>query len=202
MKNYKSLYLLIFSLLLSISGVSTADNSPKSQLEGSVNKILNILKQKDLDTTTRREKIREAINERFYFRAMSQQTLSRNWKKASPEQQKKFISLFSKQLEQAYIGRLEAYTDEKIDFLRVKMKNAKRAVVYTKIITKTADIPINYKLALKNGQWLIYDVVIEEVSLISNYRSSYKDIIKKSGIDSLLSQMEKKLAENKTANAG
>jgi len=201
-KNYKSLYLLIFSLLLSISGVSTADNSPKSQLEGSVNKILNILKQKDLDTTTRREKIREAINERFYFRAMSQQTLSRNWKKASPEQQKKFISLFSKQLEQAYIGRLEAYTDEKIDFLRVKMKNAKRAVVYTKIITKTADIPINYKLALKNGQWLIYDVVIEEVSLISNYRSSYKDIIKKSGIDSLLSQMEKKLAENKTANAG
>ena len=202
MKNYKSLYLLIFSLLLSISGVSTADNSPKSQLESSVNKILDILKQKDLDTASRRGKIREAINERFYFRAMSQQTLSRNWKKASPEQQNKFVSLFSKQLEQAYIGRLEAYTNEKIEFLRVKMKNAKRAVVYTKIITKTADIPINYKLALKNGQWLIYDVVIEEVSLISNYRSSYKDIIKKSGIDSLLSQMEKKLAENKTANAG
>lgn len=201
MKNYKSLYLLIFSLLLSVSGISVADNSAQAQLQGSVNKILDILKQKDLDTETRRAKIREAINERFYFRAMSQRTLSRNWKKASPEQQNKFVLLFSKQLEQAYIGRLEAYTNEKIEFLRVKMNNAKRAVVYTKIITKTADIPINYKLALKNGQWLIYDVIIEEVSLISNYRSSYKDIIKKSGIDSLLSQMEKKLAENKTAHA-
>jgi len=200
-KNYKSLYLLIFSLLLSVSGISVADNSAQAQLQGSVNKILDILKQKDLDTETRRAKIREAINERFYFRAMSQRTLSRNWKKASPEQQNKFVLLFSKQLEQAYIGRLEAYTNEKIEFLRVKMNNAKRAVVYTKIITKTADIPINYKLALKNGQWLIYDVIIEEVSLISNYRSSYKDIIKKSGIDSLLSQMEKKLAENKTAHA-
>ncbi len=202
MKKISTFYLLFFSLLMSIPTITVADNSPKDQLQASVNKILNILKQKDLDTETRRKKIREAINERFYFRAMSQRTLSRNWKKATPEQQKKFVSLFSQQLEQAYIGRLEAYTDEKIEFLRVKKKNAKRAVVYTKIITKTADIPINYKLALKNGQWLIYDVVIEEVSLISNYRSSYKNIIKKGGIDSLLSQMEKKLAKNSNADAG
>jgi len=114
----------------------------------------------------------------------------------SQQQQEKFISLFSQLLEKTYLGRIEAYTDEKVEYMREKNKNAKRAVVYTQIITQTTEIPINYKLAKKGNDWLVYDVVIEEVSLISNFRSSYGEIIKREGMDSLLSQMEKKVQES------
>lgn len=191
--------LIIAIVAIALSSQTMADNSsPTSQLRLSVDSILSLLKDKSLDASARKNKIRSIINDRFYFRAMSQRTLARNWKKASAEQQKEFVSLFSDLLEKTYLGRIEAYTDERVEYLREKSRNPKRAIVFTQIVTKSADIPINYKLAKKGDQWLIYDVIIEEVSLISNYRSSYAEIIKKEGMDQLLNKMKDKL---KTANA-
>jgi len=186
---------IIAVVLLAVSVQIAADgSSPTSQLKSSVDGLLALLKDKTLDNKTRKEKLRAILNSRFYFRAMSQRTLARNWKKASAEQQKEFVALFSDLLEKTYLGRIEAYTDERVEYIREKNKNAKRAVVYTQVVTKSTDIPINYKLAKKGDQWLIYDVVIEEVSLISNYRSSYAEIIKKEGIDKLLDRMKQKLS--------
>lgn len=196
---------LIFAIVfVFFSQTVLAADSPTEQLKSTIDGIIATLKDKSLDSGTRRSRIRELINDRFYFRAMSQRALSRNWKKATPQQQKKFVELFSKLLENTYVGRLEAYTNEKVVYLRERNKNAKRAVVYTYIATGSADIPINYKLARKNDKWLIYDVVIEEVSLISNFRSSYAEIIKREGMDGLLSKMEKKITEApvKATNAG
>ncbi|HEC28335.1 MAG TPA: ABC transporter substrate-binding protein [Gammaproteobacteria bacterium] len=195
---------LIFGIVfVFFSQTILAADSPMDQLKSTIDSVITTLKDKSLDSEARRSKIRVLINDRFYFRAMSQRTLSRYWKKATPQQQKQFVSLFSKLLENTYVGRLEAYTNEKVVYLRERNKNAKRAVVYTQIETGSTEIPINYKLARKNDKWLIYDVVIEEVSLISNFRSSYAEIIKKEGMDGLLSKMEKKLAEVpvKTTNA-
>lgn len=192
--------LIITIVFLALSSQATADNSsPTAQLRFSVDNILLLLKDKSLSAEARKDKIRAIINDRFYFRAMSQRTLARNWKKASAGQQKEFVSLFSDLLEKTYLGRIEAYTDERVEYLREKSKNPKRAIVFTQIVTKSADIPINYKLAKKGNQWLIYDVIIEEVSLISNYRSSYNEIIKKDGMDKLLDKMKEKL---NTADAG
>jgi len=198
--NYYQILLIIFMLAFAIQAkaVSVVSASPTAQLRTTVDAILDILRDKTLGVETRRDKIRTLVNQRFYFRAMSQRTLGRNWKKASTEQQNKFVTLFSDLLGKTYLGRIEAYTDERVEYLREKNKNPKRAVVYTQIVTKSADIPINYKLAKKGDQWLIYDVIIEEVSLISNYRSSYAEIIKKDGIDSLLEKIKEKL---KTADA-
>lgn len=196
---------LIFAVVfVFFSQTVLAADSPTEQLKSTIDSIIATLKDKSLDSGARRSKIRDLINDRFYFRAMSQRALSRNWKKATPQQQKKFVELFSKLLENTYVGRLEAYTNEKVVYLRERNKNAKRAVVYTYIATGSADIPINYKLARKNDKWLIYDVVIEEVSLISNFRSSYAEIIKRDGMDGLLSKMEKKVTEApvKATNAG
>ena len=192
LRNYIRLFITILTLTLA-SHVAADETSPISQIKLTVDNVLSLLKDKSLEANDRREQIRSLLNDRFYFRAMSQRTLARNWKKASAEQQKTFVSLFSDLLENTYIGRIEAYTDERIEYLREKNKNSKRSVVYTQIVTKSADIPINYKLAKKGDQWLIYDVVIEEVSLISNYRSSYAKIIRKDGMDSLLNKMKEKL---------
>ncbi len=192
--NILKLNSIMLALFLAfLAPASQAQASATEQVKSTVESVLNVLRDKSLDTDLRRDKIRELIKGRFYFRAMSQSALSRYWRKANPQQQDRFVELFSRLLEATYLGRIEAYTDERVEYLREKQKNPKRVVVYTQIVTNSGDIPINYKLAKKDEQWMVYDVVIEEVSLISNYRSSYAEIIKKEGMEGLLSKMQQKL---------
>lgn len=189
-----SSYLLLYGLAAS----ATTTPTPTDQVRETVDSILSTIKLESLDRQTRKDRIRDLLNERFYFRAMSQRTLATNWRKASSKEKDRFVKLFSKLLENTYIGRIEAYTDERIEYVNEKIKG-KKAIVETQIITKNTNIPISYKTILKDNQWLIYDVVVEEVSLISNYRSSYKAIVKKEGINGLLSRMEKKIKDQEAA---
>jgi phospholipid transport system substrate-binding protein len=190
--------LLVVGITMATATIVSAEASPTEAIRTSVESILDVLRDKELDRDTRRKKIRDAINTRFDFRAMSQRTLATNWKKASDDERKKFVGLFSQLIESTYIGRVEAYTDEKVDFPGEKVKG-KKAVVETLILTDTADIPINYKVYLKDGEWLVYDVVIEGISLISNYRSSYQEIVKNEGFDGLLAKMQDKIKQLESA---
>jgi phospholipid transport system substrate-binding protein len=193
--------MLAFAMTLAAVNIASADISPTDSIRGSVDGILTILQNKELDQTTRRKEMRKVINERFDFHAMSQSTLATNWKKASKEQQEEFVTLFSQLIENTYIGRVEAYTDEKVDYPGEKVKGNK-AVVATLILTASADIPIDYKVyQKKNGEWWVYDVIIEGISLISNYRSSYQDIVSKEGLDGLLAKMRDKIKELETRPA-
>lgn len=173
-------------------------SSPQAQIKETVDQILATLSDKAADSATRRTKITSLIRERFDFRTMSQMTLATNWKSATDAQRARFIELFSQLLEETYVGRIEAYTDEKINFVAEKLKGDK-AMVDTRIVTKTVEIPIDYKLVLQDGKWLIYDVVIEEVSLVRSYRSNYADVVQKEGIDGLLMKMHEKLTEIRSA---
>lgn len=198
----KRLFLMLaFAMTLAAVNIASADISPTDSIRGSVDGILTILQNKELDQTTRRKEMRKVINGRFDFHAMSQSTLATNWKKASKEQQEEFVTLFSQLIENTYIGRVEAYTDEKVDYPGEKVKGNK-AVVATLILTASADIPIDYKVyQKKNGEWWVYDVIIEGISLISNYRSSYQDIVSKEGLDGLLAKMRDKIKELETRPA-
>jgi phospholipid transport system substrate-binding protein len=192
---FKQLFLtLTAGMLLAMTSLATAGASPTESVRVSVDSILALLQDKEMDKTTRREKIGEVISERFDFRAMSQRTLATNWKSTSKEQRQEFVQLFSKLIENTYIGRVEAYTDEKVDYPGEKVKG-KKAVVETLILTASADIPVNYKVYQKNDKWWVYDVVIEGISLISNYRSSYQEIVKKEGFDGLIAKMKAKIKE-------
>ena len=192
----KRLFLILAAgITLATATIASADMSPTDSIRGSVDNILTLLQNKELDHATRREEMRKVINGRFDFRAMSQRTLATNWKKASKEQQQEFVQLFSQLIVNTYIGRVEAYTDEKVDYPGEKVKG-KKAVVETLILTASADIPINYKVyQKKNGEWWVYDVIIEGISLISNYRSSYQEIVKKEGFDGLIAKMKNKIKE-------
>ena len=185
---------LMTGLTLAFTVMSHAGNTPTDDVRTSVEAILEILKDEQLDKEGKRAQISTVINKRFDFRAMSQRTLATNWKKTSDEEKQQFVALFSQLIENSYVGKVEAYTDEKVDFTGEKVKGRK-AVVETLIITSSADIPINYKVYQKGGQWLVYDVIIEGVSLISNYRSSYQEIMKKEGFDGLLAKMQAKIDE-------
>ena len=184
----------LFGVMLVPAIPATADTTPTEAVRTSVNAILDILKDEQLDRQSKRDRMRSIIHDRFDFRAMSQRTLATNWKKASKEEQQQFISLFGELIQNSYIGKVELYTNETVEFPNEKLKG-KKAVVDTLIITSSTEIPVNYKLYLKQEQWRVYDVIIEGVSLISNYRSSYQEIVKKEGFSGLLARMEAKIKE-------
>ena len=190
----KLLITLTAVFTLAFAGIASADTTPQAAVQGSVDTILSILRDDSLDHAGKREKMRGTINERFDFRAMSQRTLATNWKKLSDEEKQKFTDLFSRLIENSYVGKLEAYTDEKVEYPGEKVKG-KKATVNTLIITSSTEIPVNYKLYRKGSDWLVYDVIIEGVSLISNYRSTYQEIYKKDGFDGLMARMQDKINE-------
>lgn len=185
--------------LLAVTAFATAPAAPTptEQVRVTVDGVIEVLKDKGLDPQLRRSKITEAIRARFDFEAMSRGTLAQNWKKAAPEERTRFVGLFSKLLENTYMGRIEAYTDEQVRYETEQVKG-KRAVVGT-VIVANVDIPVDYKLRRKGGEWLVYDVVIEGVSLVRNYRSSYGEIVHRDGMAGLLSKMEAKLGEMSAA---
>ena len=183
-------WLLLIGLLVSFhAGAAT---QPGEQLRGTIDAVMAVLKEKSMPMEEKRQRVTELVRERFDFAKMSQQVLAVNWRKATPEQRKRFADLFSRLLESTYIGRIEEYTDEKVVYGGTKFRKDK-ALVSTKVITSSVEIPIAYKMVRRGEDWKIYDVVVEEVSLVRSYRNSYRDIVKKEGIDGLLAQLEEKL---------
>ena len=194
LKRYFMILTIGFSLAFAPVVVS-AEGSAIDAVRTSVDGILDILKKGDtMDKAARRSAMEAIIDERFDFRAMSQRTLATNWKKASDAEKQEFTDLFKQLIQSSYVGKLEAYTNETVEYVAEKAKGRK-ALVETMIKTASADIPLNYKMYSKDGNWLVYDVIIEGVSLISNYRSSYQTIVKNEGFDGLMAKMKAKIEE-------
>ena len=190
--------LLILFVLAVGADVANAATAPAEQAKITVDAIIGALKDGNLDEQARREKIEGLVAERFDFRNMSQRVLAKNWKKASDGEKERFVGLFSRLLMNTYLGRIEAYTDERVEFVGEKIRKEKYALVDTRIVTGDKEIPVDYKMKLDGDQWRIYDVVIEEVSLVSSYRSTYVEIVQKDGIEGLLAQMQAKLDQQAT----
>lgn len=196
----KIMYALLIPLLwvnLSVASAAT----PTDKIRATVDGILNTLKQADISREQRREKIRGMIYERFHFGAMSQRAMATNWKKVTDEERRRFVELFSRLLEQTYMGKIEAYTDERVEYLKEKVKK-KTAEVDTHIVTSNVNIPITYKVLRSGDDWLVYDVVVEQVSLISNYRSTYAEIFSREGMSGLLAKMQETVARQVSAADG
>jgi phospholipid transport system substrate-binding protein len=127
---------------------------------------------------------------------LSKRSLSRNWKKLTPAQQEEFVRLFHQILENTYADRILAYKNEKISFDRESLITSKQAEVFTRFFTASAEIPINYRLLLVNGNWKVYDIVIENVSLVQNYRTQFNDILSKNPPEKLLETLRKKVKQS------
>ena len=127
----------------------------------------------------------------FDFRKMSSWVLGKNWRKANKEQKQKFTDQFSRLLVRTYSKALHDNSDKKIEFLPIRGKAKKdEVVIRTEIPQKGGfPIPIDYKMHLKKGEWKVYDVVIDSLSLVANYRTSFNQEIKKSGIDNLIAKL-------------
>jgi len=173
--------------------------SAKETVETSVNKVLKTLgdpafkaKPKDVKVT----EIGNIIGEVFDFTELSKRTLGREWKKMNAEQQKEFAELFSQLLQGVYADTLLSYTDQKIVFGKeIELKKGRAEVQSNMVLSDGTKVPIFYRLTDKNGQWKTYDLIIEGVSLVKNYRSQFREIIAKESPDKLLQILRDKVGK-------
>jgi len=192
----KRVLIFLVPLILLLPLPALAAPSAIDQVRATVNQVLDVLRNKGLDETARREQLRTLVRARFDFALMSQWTLGPYWRQASRDQQQRFIELYSDLLEASYLGKVESYTDEKVHFIGERIED-RRAEVETEIVTGQANIPLNYRLNLEGTEWKVYDVVIEGVSLVRTYRGSFGEIARKDGIEGLLKQVAQKVEEQR-----
>jgi phospholipid transport system substrate-binding protein len=173
--------------------------APLNTTQVNVNKVLDVLRDPKLKSEsakeTKKQKLRSIYKGMFNENEFSKRTLARNWNKLNTAQQEEFIKLFEQVLEKAYIDKIFSYTNEKIDFYKESINSETQAEVQTKVITSSKEIPIFYRLILKDGAWKVYDVVVENVSLVLNYRTQFNDILAKNTPEQLLEILRKKVKE-------
>lgn len=183
-------------IVLVLVPIAARAGAPLETVKGNVNKVLDVLRDSSIKGGSgekiRKDKIRLISDKMFDYTELSRRTLGLNWNKFNTEQQKEFIELYKFILEGAYIDRIMSYTDEKIIFNKEIPLSEKTVEVQTTILTKKADIPIFYRVILKGGEWRVYDVIIEGVSLVSNYRSQFSQILANKSPEGLLDTLRKK----------
>jgi phospholipid transport system substrate-binding protein len=173
--------------------------APLDTVKEHVNKVLEVLRNPDLKgepgRKVKKEKIRSISEEMFDFTELSKRSLGQNWSRFTPDQQEKFIKLFKSLLETVYADKITSYTDERIIFKEEITLSEKTVEVPTMIITKTSEIPISYRLIEEKGRWKVYDVVIEGVSLVNNYRAQFREILANKTPEALLDILRKKVGD-------
>jgi len=171
---------------------------PTDQTRATIDQVLEILNNPELKSKSakeeRRSRLRQVIYPRFDFAEMARRSLGLTWRRINPEEQQEFLKLFTQLLEESYVSNIESYSGEKILYGR-EIEDQKFAEVDTKIITNRGEeFAINYKLHELNGDWKVYDLVIENVSVVNNYRSQFSRLLAKSSFAELLDQIREKLA--------
>jgi len=184
-------------------GIASTDNDPLVHLQKSIDQILEILQSEELKVPEkkkeRKESILKIVNKMFDFYAMARSSLGQNWNDLSAEEQDRFVDLFASLVEQRYIGKIDAYDNQKVIYKDERVRDD-RARVYTALIDKDLEIPIDYSLKRSQGKWLIHDLKIENVSLISNYRRDFNSIIRKEQFSGLVKKITEQLEKPEMQN--
>jgi phospholipid transport system substrate-binding protein len=188
------------AVVLTLLGAGEAvAGAPTDQLRRSVDLVLKILSDPQFKTegktAERRRLIRSVANEIFDFMEISQRSLARYWQARTPAERKEFVRLFSNLLEYSYVSKIESYSGEKIRYVGEVPDGGDRAVVRTLIVTKqNTEIPVDYRMFRLGDRWRAYDVTIEGISLVANYRAQFNTIIQRSGYPDLVAKLKEKEA--------
>jgi len=187
---------VIFFFLFSFAGEIFAESAITLELKKTIDKVIKIVADPNLkkNPELRREKLRQTIGVRFNYTQMVKRSLAKNYKDRTDKEREEFTGLFKKLLENSYASKIENYQNETINYVDEKVKG-KYALVKTQIVRKDGTIDVDYKLINEGGKWTVYDFVIEEVSLIRNYRSQFTKIIKTESYGALVAKLTKKIKD-------
>ena len=188
-------------ITFAFGGPAFAQGSPTQTVKKTVDEVVRIVSDKEMKKShnekKRRQELKRAIGAVFDYGEMAQRAMGRHWRDRSAPEKKEFVSLFETLLENSYADKIESYNQEKIVYINERIEG-EYAEVKSKVVTaKRDEYSLDYRLMNKGGKWMAYDVVIEGVSLVSNYRGQFNKIITNDGYPALLKKLRSKSAEIK-----
>lgn len=196
---------IVASIFLAASLVSSAFASPaqdaRQALSTAVNRIMDDIKNPDFVNPATRGPLRNRIEDEVYhifdFSEFSSRTVGPRWKDFSPEEKKRFSDAFANLLFNTYLNKVTGYNGENVDYNGETVSpNGKLVEVKTTITLKDGKrTPVNYRMSFKDGSWRVFDVIIENISLVKNYRTQFQDILKKASPDQLIARVNEKAKE-------
>jgi len=190
---------VLLVLTASMFMVSVACATPTEDVKKTVDEVVHIVADKEMkkNDTKRRQALKKAISNIFDYSEMAKRSLGKHWNVRTVAEKKQFADLFATLLENSYAGKIESYNNEKIVYIKDNVEG-EYAEVKSKVITAARDeFTLDYRLFKQNGKWMVYDVIIEGVSLVSNYRSQFNKIITANGYDKLVKKLQSKSEELK-----
>ena len=176
--------------LLVVSSPAWA-GAPSDQLKGSVDKVVQILDDPQLksDNAARRTAVRQVANNIFDWGETAKRALGPHWQNLSDKDRQEFVGLFSDLLEGSYIAKIEQYSGERVKYVGESLESD-TATVKTRIMTKNGtEVPVDYRMLREGDRWRVYDVIIEGVSLVANYRTQFNKIIQTASYDELVKRL-------------
>jgi phospholipid transport system substrate-binding protein len=187
------LLFLFFCILLP---APSRAGSPTEQVRATVDKVLTIVRNPNLKSVAQKKNLRaqlaEVISPGFDFPEMAKRSLGPHWGRRTAEEQREFVQIFAELLGRSYAQNIEYYTSQTVLYTR-EVEDKNYAQVDTKIVTENrADVSINYKLHSVNKEWKVYDLVIEDISIVNNYRSQFDRVIARSSFEELMRAMKEK----------
>jgi len=191
----------IFSFLVLTAGLVQTNDSragvPTDQIRATVGRVLIILNDRKLNSDgakeARRSELSKAIFPRFDFEEMAKRSLGSEWRRRTPAEQEEFIRLFTELLKDSYVDSIESYRGNKVVYRR-ESQDGDYADVGTKIMNERGDeFTIDYRLTLEGSEWKVYDVIVENISIVNNYRSQFRRILGRSSFAQLLQTIRDKV---------
>lgn len=192
-------FLLIFALAALVLP-ATALASATDEVKVTVDEVVKIVSNKELkkpqNVQKRRQELKSAIGRIFDYGEMAKRSLAQNWRPLTPAQRSEFVQLFATLLENSYAGKIESYNNEKIVYTKESVEGDTAEVRSKVLTTKRDEYALDYRMMKEGGRWMVYDVVIEGVSLVSNYRGQFSRIIHSQGYPELVKRLKTKGEES------
>jgi phospholipid transport system substrate-binding protein len=172
---------------------------PTEQLRGAVDRVLRVLEDLALKDAARaaerRRTVRQIADEIFDFDETARRAMAQHWRSLTVDQRKEFVDLFTELLERAYMSKIELYGGERIQYPGERVEGD-YATVFTRLVTKKGvEVPIDYRMLRRDDRWRAYDVSIEGVSLVANYRTQFNSIVRTASVDELLGKLRSRVEE-------
>jgi len=171
--------------------------APTDQLKQRVDEVIKVVDDPAMmgKTAERQAAVRKIAEDVFDYPDTAQRALGVHWNARSPQERQEFVQLFADLLDRAYVGKIDLYQGEKVRYAGETV-NGDEATVKTRIVTKRgSEVPVDYRMHLKNGRWLVYDVIIEGVSLVSNYRVQFNKVVQTESYPALVQKLRAKETE-------
>jgi phospholipid transport system substrate-binding protein len=188
-------FVFAFTMLFAVCSQRALAGQAQDAVKASVEEVISVLRSPKQGDSARMDRLAQAVAKVFDPEELAKRTLAGRWQDFSAEEQKQFTSAYVKLLQKTYLRHLESYTNEKVDFLGESELAENRAEVSTKIVAADKEIAIVYRL-IKKSSWKVYDVVIEGVSLVQNYRNQFAQILTKESPAQLISRLENMSSDN------